>query len=60
MEEVAETLRDLDIDPIMAEATARRMDWSAHLGLKALFHGEPPASYRDVVDAIAKMAPVAD
>ena len=60
MEEVAETLRALDIDPIMAEATARRMDWSAQLGLKALFHGEPPKSYRDVVDAIAKMAPVAD
>src|SRR5262249_19893849 len=35
MEEVAETLRSLDIEPIMSEATARRMDWSAQLGLKA-------------------------
>src|SRR5581483_6391158 len=29
MEEVAETLASLGIEPIMAEATARRMDWSA-------------------------------
>ena len=27
MEEVAETLRAIGIDPIMAEATARRQDW---------------------------------
>ena len=55
MEEVAETLRSLDIEPIMAEATARRMDWSARLGLKARFSGEAPQSYREVLDAIAKM-----
>ena len=29
MEEVAETLKAIGIDPIMAEATARRQDWSA-------------------------------
>jgi len=52
MEEVAETLRSLEIEPIMAEATARRMDWSAELGLKARFGGEPPASYRDLVKAV--------
>jgi 3-hydroxyisobutyrate dehydrogenase-like beta-hydroxyacid dehydrogenase len=33
MEEVAETLRSSGVDPIMAEATIRRMDWSAQLGL---------------------------
>jgi 3-hydroxyisobutyrate dehydrogenase-like beta-hydroxyacid dehydrogenase len=52
MEEVAETLRSLDIDPIMAEATARRMDWSAQLGLKARFGGEAPSSYKEVLEAI--------
>jgi len=56
MEEVAETLRELGIEPIMAEATARRMDWSAQLGLKALFHGEAPKSYGEVVEALAKPA----
>jgi 3-hydroxyisobutyrate dehydrogenase-like beta-hydroxyacid dehydrogenase len=57
MEEVAATLQDLDIEPIMAEATVRRMDWAADLGLKARFEGEFPKSYKDVLDAIAA-APV--
>ena len=58
MEEVAETLREIDIEPIMAEAIVRRMDWSAQLGLKQLFKGEAPKSYREVVEAVAKMAVV--
>jgi 3-hydroxyisobutyrate dehydrogenase-like beta-hydroxyacid dehydrogenase len=60
MEEVAATLREIDIEPIMAEAIVRRMDWSAELGLKQLFHGEAPKSYREVVEAVAKMAVGAD
>jgi 3-hydroxyisobutyrate dehydrogenase-like beta-hydroxyacid dehydrogenase len=60
MEEVAETLRSLDIEPIMADAIARRMDWSATLGLKQRFGGEAPKSYREVLDAIAKMSAAAD
>src|SRR5579864_6060529 len=56
MEEVAETLRSLDIEPIMAEAIVRRMDWSAQLGLKQRFGGEAPKSYREVLDAIAQMS----
>ncbi len=55
MEEVAETLRSSGVDPIMAEATARRMDWSAQLGLKKLFGGEPPATYREFADAVAEL-----
>jgi len=54
MEEVAQTLRELGIERIMAEATARRMDWSAQLGLKTLFNNEAPKSYREVVAALAK------
>jgi len=54
MEEVAATLREIDIEPIMAEAIVRRMDWSVEAGLKQIFHGEAPKSYRDVVDAAAK------
>ena len=53
---MAETLRELGIEPIMAEATARRMDWSAQLGLKDLFHGEMPKSYREVVEALQTAA----
>jgi hypothetical protein len=57
MEEVAGTLRALDIEPIMAEAIVRL---SAQLGLKQRFGGEAPKSYREMLDAIAKMSAVAD
>ncbi len=53
MEEVAATLKDLGIEPMMAEATVRRMDWAAELGLKARFGGEFPKSYKEVLEAIA-------
>jgi 3-hydroxyisobutyrate dehydrogenase-like beta-hydroxyacid dehydrogenase len=52
MEEVAATLRGLGIEPMMAEATVRRMDWAAGLGLKARFGGEFPKTYKEVLDAI--------
>ncbi|MBZ5618712.1 MAG: DUF1932 domain-containing protein [Acidobacteriia bacterium] len=58
MEEAAETLRSLGIEPIMAEATARRMDWSAQIGLKARFGGETPRGYREVLDALGGIAAV--
>ena len=54
MEEVAETLRAIGIDPIMAEATARRQAWSVEMNLKSLFGSEGPSGYRDVLDAINK------
>jgi 3-hydroxyisobutyrate dehydrogenase-like beta-hydroxyacid dehydrogenase len=60
MEEVAATLREIDIEPIMAEAIARRMDWSVESGLKELFGGEAPKSYREVVEAAAKKTVGAD
>ncbi len=60
MEEVAATLREIDIEPIMAEAIVRRMDWSVEAGLKQLFGGEAPKSYRDVVDAAARKPVGAD
>jgi 3-hydroxyisobutyrate dehydrogenase-like beta-hydroxyacid dehydrogenase len=60
MEEVAATLREIDIEPIMAAAIVRRMDWSVEAGLKQLFRGEAPKSYRDVVDAVAKKPVEAD
>ena len=58
MEEVAATLREIDIEPIMAEAIVRRMDWSVEAGLKQFFQGEAPKNYRQVVEALAKKATV--
>lgn len=54
MEEVANTLRELDIEPMMAEATVRRMDWAASFDLRHRFGGEFPRDYREVLDAISQ------
>lgn len=53
MEEVAATLREIGIEPMMAEATVRRMDWAAELGLKQHFGGEFPKTYKEVLEALA-------
>ncbi len=53
MEEVAATLRELGIEPMMAEATVRRMDWAAALDWKTRFGGEFPKTYKEVLDAIS-------
>jgi 3-hydroxyisobutyrate dehydrogenase len=53
MEEVADTLRAVGIEPIMAEATALRQELGARLDLLARFAGKPPDSYRAVLQALA-------
>jgi 3-hydroxyisobutyrate dehydrogenase-like beta-hydroxyacid dehydrogenase len=54
LEEAAATLRGLGIEPIMAEAAARRQEWCGRLKLQAKFGGEAPADYREVVKAITQ------
>jgi 3-hydroxyisobutyrate dehydrogenase-like beta-hydroxyacid dehydrogenase len=56
MEEVAETLTSLGIEPIMAEAAARRQDWCARLGISSRFGPEGPKTYREALEAIAACA----
>lgn len=56
MEEVAETLRAIGVEPIMADATARRQQWSATLDLKSHFGAEGPSRYQDVLDVLARFA----
>jgi 3-hydroxyisobutyrate dehydrogenase-like beta-hydroxyacid dehydrogenase len=56
MEEVAETLASLGIEPIMAEAAARRQDWCAKLNISRQFGPEGPRTYREVIEAIASCA----
>jgi len=53
MEEVAETLESLGIEPIMAEAAARRQDWCAKLGIASQFGPDGPKTYREALEAIA-------
>jgi 3-hydroxyisobutyrate dehydrogenase-like beta-hydroxyacid dehydrogenase len=56
MEEVADTLRAIGVEPIMAEAAARRQDWSAQHDLRSHFGPEGPATYREVLDVLENMA----
>ena len=44
MEEVAATLREAGIDPVMADATARRQDWEATLRKEGRLSGRRPDS----------------
>jgi len=55
MEEVADTLRAIGVDPIMAEATAKRQDWSAQMGLRSKFGPGGPKTYREVLEAIREI-----
>ena len=52
MEEVAETLRAIGVDPIMAEATARRQEWSALRRLRERFGPEGPGTYAQVLEVL--------
>jgi 3-hydroxyisobutyrate dehydrogenase-like beta-hydroxyacid dehydrogenase len=52
MEEVAETLRTIGVEPIMAEAAARRQQWSADAGLRSRFGPEGPKTYDDVLEML--------
>jgi 3-hydroxyisobutyrate dehydrogenase-like beta-hydroxyacid dehydrogenase len=54
MEEVAETLRAMGIEPIMAEATARRQEWSAKARLREQFAPEGPRTYSEVLEALSR------
>ncbi len=54
MEEVAETLRAIGVEPIMADATARRQQWSATLDLKSHFGAAGPTRYREVLEVLAR------
>jgi 3-hydroxyisobutyrate dehydrogenase-like beta-hydroxyacid dehydrogenase len=55
MEEVADTLRAIGVEPIMAEATARRQDWSAELKLRSHFGPEGPRTAAEVAAVVARL-----
>lgn len=52
MAQVAETLREIDINPLMAEATERSLRWCSTLGLKEVYADGPANEYREVLDRI--------
>ena len=52
LEEVAETLRAIGIEPIMAAAAARRQESIAKLGVASRFGAEGPRTYRELLDVL--------
>ncbi|MDA0305020.1 MAG: DUF1932 domain-containing protein [Proteobacteria bacterium] len=54
MEEVAETLKALGIEPMMSAATAKRLHWATDQGLKEKFGDTAPESFHEVLKAIAE------
>ena len=54
MDEVAATLSELGIEPIMASAASKRIRWAADHGLKATFANKPPTSFYEVLAIIGK------
>ena len=54
MAQVAETLREIGIDPAMAEATERCLRWCSTLGLKEVYADGPAKDYRDVLEKIER------
>ncbi len=55
MREVAETLRAIGVEPMMAEATARRQEWAARLDLRSQFGPSGPATYAEMVRAVDQL-----
>ena len=52
MREVAETLRSIGIEPLMATATAARQQWLADLGVKEKLGGKKTENRAALIDAI--------
>lgn len=52
MDQVANTLRELGIDPFMASAAAKRIRWATDQGLKDTFGDKAPESFHDVLSAL--------
>ena len=54
VEDVISVLKGLGVDPIMTEATMRRLRWSASLKLNEHFKGVTPQSGKEVLKAMLK------
>jgi len=53
---VLDLLTEAGIDPIMTEATRRKLQWSADLRVREFFQNETPEQLGDVIEVIAKLS----
>jgi len=52
MADVLQTLQELEITPVMSEATKKGLEWIANLKLKEHFGGKVPTDYKNVLKEI--------
>lgn len=53
--EVAESLREVSVEPFMAEAGFRRMSWDVERGLQEQFQGGEDPDWSEVLDALERL-----
>jgi 3-hydroxyisobutyrate dehydrogenase-like beta-hydroxyacid dehydrogenase len=54
MQEVADTLRELELEPLLADAIAERIGWAFARLREAEWEGGEPGDYREILDAIER------
>jgi 3-hydroxyisobutyrate dehydrogenase-like beta-hydroxyacid dehydrogenase len=55
LEEVAESLREVGVEPIMAEAAFRRMSWDVERGLQGRFEGGQDPDWLSVLEELERL-----
>jgi 3-hydroxyisobutyrate dehydrogenase-like beta-hydroxyacid dehydrogenase len=60
LEEVAESLREVGVEPIMAEAAFRRMSWDVERGLQERFQGGEDPDWLSVLEELERLRSRAD
>lgn len=55
LEEVAESLREVGVEPIMAEAAFRRMSWDVERGLQGRFEGGEDPDWISVLEELERL-----
>ncbi|MBM08787.1 MAG: phosphogluconate dehydrogenase [Magnetovibrio sp.] len=55
MDEVAETLIDMDIEPFMAKCTSKRIRWLANQNLNQNFNRDGRITYRNVIELLNRV-----
>ena len=53
---VLDLLTEAGIDSIMTDATRRKLQWSADLGVREFFHDEVPSRLGDVIEAVDELS----
>jgi 3-hydroxyisobutyrate dehydrogenase-like beta-hydroxyacid dehydrogenase len=54
MQEVAQTLRELELEPLLADAIAQRIGWAFERLRDTQWKGGEPGDYREILDAIER------